>query len=140
MKRPLQLKRPLEALLISPDRVMRANAVSGQKKITIREGHRAHSKGPAILCCDRWGPWAVMVDIVDIKYRLLSEVTREEWEADGFTSQDDLLAGMRVFYHTLELSSPVTVVRWKNVRGFFVDNPEAHQAHLDSLPDPLPRA
>jgi hypothetical protein len=48
-------------------------------------------------------------------------VTREEWEADGFASQEDLLSRMRRFYKTLTLDSAVTVIRWKDARGALVE-------------------
>lgn len=52
----------------------------------------------------------------------LKEVTPEEWEADGFVGQENLLNGMRAFYPTLTLDSWVTIVRWDNARGKLVDD------------------
>lgn len=128
------MKRPTQALLIAPDKEMRADVISGLKQITIREGHRGYTAGLAALYCPEW-PWAVHVDITEVKHCTLAEVTPEEWQADGFISQDDMLEGLRRFYPMVTLQSPVTVIRWTNVRGEYVDNPPLHQAHLETLPD-----
>ena len=106
-------------ILIAPDDRMRNNILSGAKKITIREGHRDYKPGQAMICC-HLEVWAVMVDITSVDHCTLAEITLEEWEADGFTSQRDLLQGMRRFYPGLRLDSLVTVLRWENARGTLV--------------------
>lgn len=126
------MKRPLQALLIAPDPDMRRAVIDGRKQITIREGHRAYTAGPAALFC-HLEPWAVMVDIVDVKHTELRSVTEEEWVADGFTSMADMLAGMRRFYPTMNLDSPVTIIRWANAQGKFIDDPDLHEQHLAGL-------
>ena len=114
------VRKPLYALLVSPDQNMRDNIVSGKKKITIREGYRDYKSGPVMLCC-HLDPWVVMADITSVKYCNVSEVTTEELKADGFTSKRNLLEGLRNFYPSLNWDSPVTVIRWDNVRGALID-------------------
>lgn len=109
---------------IARDEVMRTNILSGKKKITIREGHRDYRPGLAVIAC-HLDPWAVMVDITDVKHCTLADITPEEWESDGFTSQQNLLEGMRQFYPNLTFESPVTVIRWDNTRGALVDEYQA---------------
>lgn len=115
------MKQPTYALLIAPDHRMRTDIVYGEKTITIREGHRDYRPGPVMICCHII-PWAVMADITDVRHCTLREVTQEEYEDDGFHSQDDLLWGMRKFYPNMTLDSPVTVIKWEKARGFLVDN------------------
>lgn len=114
------MKQPLTALLIAPDEAMREAVETGRKTITIREGHRDYRTGPVMLAC-HLVPWAVQADITQVKHGTLREVTREEWEADGFVSQADLLTQMRRFYPKLTLDSEVTVIRWANARGALVE-------------------
>ena len=114
------MKQPLYALLISPDEGMRHRIETHEKTITIREGHRDYRAGPVMLSC-QIVPWAVMADITDVRHCTLREVAREEWEADGFVSQTDLLAQMRRYYPKLALDSEVTVIRWKDARGALVE-------------------
>lgn len=109
------------ALLIAPDHRMRTDIIYDWKAITIREGHRDYRPGPVMLCC-HLAPWAVMADITDVRHCALREVTQEEYEDDGFHSQDDLLQGMQRFYPNMTLDSPVTVIRWEKARGFLVDH------------------
>lgn len=113
-------KPALQALLIAPDDQMRANILSGVKKISIREGHRDYKTGPMMICC-HIEPWAVQVDVTEVFHRTLDEVSFIEWEADGFTSQQDLLDGLRSYYPNITLDSPVTVIYWDNARGKLVD-------------------
>lgn len=114
------MKQPLYALLIAPDEKMRHRIETGEKTITLREGHRDYRPGLVMLSCEKV-PWAVMADITDVRHCALRDVTEDEWTADGFVSQADLLTQMRRYYPKLELDSPITVIRWKDARGALVD-------------------
>ena len=116
------LKKPLVALLIAPDDGMRQDIVAGIKLITIREGYReGYEPGRLVMLCCQIEPWCVMADITKVRHCLLSEVTQAEWEADGFTSREEMLEGMRRFYPAMTWDSAVTVIYWDNVRGKLVD-------------------
>lgn len=115
------MKQALQALLIAPDHQMRTNIIYGRKTVTIREGHRDYHPGPVMICC-HLVPWAVMADVISVRHCTLLEVTDEEYKADGFHSQDDLLAGMKRFYPDMTMDSPVSVIRWENARGFLADH------------------
>ena len=123
MKGAIELKQPLQALLVAPDEKMRNDILSGIKEISIRDGWRKYRAGlPVMLCC-HLVPWAVMAErIVKVRHCTLKEVTKEEYVADGFKSQKDLLAGLKRFYPNMTLKSPVTVIRWTGVKGYLVDN------------------
>lgn len=114
------MKHPLQALLLDNNNVMVENTLASVKQISIREGDRDYRIGQLILC-NPDNNFCVMADIVEVRKCKLSEVTQEEWEADGFVSQEDLLTGMRIFYPDITLESTVTIIRWENVRGFLVD-------------------
>ncbi len=128
-------KAPLQALLISPDYAMR-NAIHRHKKqITIREGHRNYWKGPCWLVCHIL-PWSVKVTITDVTCGVAKSITKEEWEADGFTSFDDMMDGMRKYYPNFTDESPVTVIKWEKAEGYWVDNPDLYldySCHVNTI-------
>jgi len=115
------MKKPLAALLISPDKKMRTKIVNEEKKITIRAGYRDYQEGPIILCC-HLEPWAVFATIIKVRRCLLKNVTEAEYRADGFATQREMLAGLRKYYPKMTLNSPVTVIYWDNVQGKLVDS------------------
>lgn len=126
------MKNPMYALLIAPDHEMRRSILYGGKTITIREGHRDYRPGPVMLCC-HLVPWAVMADITNVRHCTLREVTEEEYQDDGFHTQDDLLKGLQRFYPNMTLDSPVTVIRWQNARGFLVDHSTEYRFQPEKL-------
>lgn len=121
---------PLYALLIAPDQKLRNDVLAGKKKITIRQGYKDCKPGPAMICC-HLKPWAVMVDITSVRYCKLSELTEQEFTADGSKTIDEVLEKLRKYYPDLELSSPVTVISWDNVRGKLVDDYRARDVSED---------
>lgn len=123
------MKNPLYGLLIAPRNGMREAVLSGEKAITIREGHRDYREGGQVLigCMGvktdaSWtDAWVVMADVDAVRHCLLGEVTEDELRADGYNSREEMLADLHAYYPKLDLVSPVTVLRWKNVRGKLVD-------------------
>lgn len=114
------MKRPLQALLIAPDKGMRAAIINGRKTGTVRNGLRDYEHGPVMLCC-HLDPWAVMADIIRVFQTVLVNLSQAQVEADGFDSLEALLADLRKYYPEMQLNSPVTFIEWANVRGFLVD-------------------
>jgi hypothetical protein len=53
-----------------------------------------------------------MAQIKNVRHVTLREVTKEEWEAAGFNSQDEMLTGLRCYYLDMTLDSPVTFIQW----------------------------
>lgn len=117
-----EMRPPLYALLISPDREARRAILEERKQITIREGLRDYrSDRPVMICCPEDG-WCVTADIAEVRHCSLAEVTPEEFEADGYRTPQEMLDDLRQFYPHLDWSSPVTVIRWASVRGKLVDD------------------
>ncbi|HLD96273.1 MAG TPA: ASCH domain-containing protein [Patescibacteria group bacterium] len=116
-------KRPLLALLISPDQGERRAILEGRLKISVREGYRdGYDPGRPVMICCHLDPWCVMATITASRHCLLSEVTEEERSDHGFASREDLLAGIRRFYPAMGWDSAVTVIRWDSVCGKLVEN------------------
>jgi len=105
------MKRALQAILIAGEE-MKFDVLNNSKQITIREGHRDYSNGPVLIGCPDLN-WATMRQIVNVRYCTLDEVTREEYEADGFEAKSSLLMGLGNFYPNINWDSPITVVKWE---------------------------
>ncbi len=73
-----------------------------------------------MICC-HLEPWCVQADVVSVRHCNLVEVTPEEFRADGYHSKEEMAVSLRSFYPNLDWYSPVTVIRWENVRGKLVD-------------------
>ena len=127
------MKQPLYALLVAPDHRMRTDILYGGKSISIREGHRDYKPGHPVMLCCHIVPWAVMADITSVQHCTLREVTKEDYQAEGFHTQKDLLNGLKRFYPAMTLDSPVTVICWTNVKGFLKENDTAYRLQPEKL-------
>jgi len=114
-------KRPLTALLIAPDYLMRDNIMYGSKAITIREGIRDYKPGEPVMLCCHLVPWCVQATIESVEHMQVKDVPDEACRDDGFENNAAMLAGMKRFYPNLTGESAVTVIRWKDVKGALVD-------------------
>jgi hypothetical protein len=113
------MKRPVTFLLMAPDHS--DNIISGQKKITIRNGERDYRVGDTLALGCHLLNWCVLADITEVRYCPLEEITEEEARDDGFSSPEEMLEGMRNYYPDINYQSRVTVVRWNNLRGKLID-------------------
>lgn len=114
------MRPPLSALLLAPDTEERRRIENGERTITIREGYRDYREGQPVMLCCHIEPWCVMADIVQVRHCTLGAVTDDEMSDDGHTDLPEMLADLREFYPALTATSPVTVIRWANVRGKLV--------------------
>lgn len=110
------VRRPLQALLIAQGNMV-AEVISGQKRISIREGHRDYHAGKPVMLCCHIANWCLMADIVSVRHCTLEDVTDEEMRADGFDTRGVCLSCLQVYYPDITWESPVTVITWDNVRG-----------------------
>lgn len=106
------MKQALQALLIADNPLVRMSIMLGDKKITIREGHRDYKLGPVMICC-HLAPWTVLTTIEEVRLTTLAEITQEELEADGYTDHQNMLDDLKSHYYpNLTMDSPMTVIRW----------------------------
>ena len=73
-----------------------------------------------MLCCNLEN-WALMADIVSVRHCVFSEVTAEEFQADGFKTRRELLDALLKYYPNISWDSFVTIICWKHARGKLVD-------------------
>jgi len=114
------MKRALQALLISPNERNREKILKGEKKITIREGHRDYVLSKVMLCCPI-DPWCVEAEITGVRHCILKEVTAIECSDEGYDSQKKMIKDLQHYYPELTLDSKVTIIRWDNVQGELVN-------------------
>jgi hypothetical protein len=64
--------------------------------------------------------------------RIFAERYREksEYLADGFESQEDLFKGLQKYYPNITMDSPVTVIKWDNVQGYWIENREVYRDNV----------
>ncbi len=111
---PIQMKRPLAALLMSPE--FQDVIVSGDKTITIREGWRNYIVGEKVVLChtnDIDLGWAVMGQITKVSYHFLKDVELKDLHDDGMLSLEDAIKILNRFYVGIKGDSLVTVIRWR---------------------------
>lgn len=112
------MKKPLQALLFDANH--RESILDGTKKITIREGHRDYQPGFVLLCCPV-NTFCVGADINFVGHQRAGEINQRDYQDDGFPSYNHMIEGMQKYYPNFSHISPITVIRWDNVRGQLVD-------------------
>jgi len=115
------LKRPVQALLMSSSDDQWAAILSENKKITIREGRRDYVNGLVIIANTETG-YCVKADITDVKHYLAREVPKKDFRDDGYSSGEQMIDDLKTFYPKINADSSVTVIRWNNVGGRMVDD------------------
>ncbi len=92
--------------------------LSGEKKLTVREGIRSYSLGSAcFIPSDSIDPRNFDLDI-DIMincltYKKIKDVTNKEALADGFKNAQHMLKGLQKFYPDIKEDDLVTLVWFK---------------------------
>lgn len=111
---PVQMKRPLAALLMAPE--FQDVVVSGDKTITIREGWRDYKVDEKVVLCHTNETdlgWAVMGRITQVSRHLLKDVALQDFHDDGMLSVEDAIKTLGRFYEGINGDSLVTVIRWR---------------------------
>ena len=101
----------LQGILIAGSE-MRDAVKSGEKLITIREGHRDYSLGPVLIGCHLLD-WAVLGEITQVIHTRLKDVSYENLVSDGFSSHAQAVATLQQWYSDINMDSKVTVIKWK---------------------------
>ena len=111
------MKPPLQALLIAPGDGMIADIITGSQNGSLREGHRDYKVGQPIILCCHLANFAVMADVTEVKHTVIKDLTTYDIYPAGFDCLEEILPRLRQFYPKLTANSPITVIRWVNVRG-----------------------
>ncbi len=118
---------PVQQALELGTEKMAEDAFEGVKCVSIRPGHRDYTEG-GVLVLYYWGTVddptsaTIRASITSVRHCTIGDVPEQDWRDDGFTSPDDLLAGLNVFYDgKLTFESPATVIRWDGLHGPHVE-------------------
>jgi hypothetical protein len=111
------MKQPLQAILFPAEAETWISVLNGNKAVTIREGERDYHTGSVILCSFEKASLCVMADVEYVHHSRARDVPVKDFKDDGYTSRKQMLEDLQMFYPNLTQESPVTVVRWSNVRG-----------------------
>lgn len=110
------LKRPLQALLVSPDTWNREEIARGVITATIRDGHRDYRNGQVMLCC-HIVPWVLMAQIIKVRHITLEQLLLSECSSAGFQNTTGAHEELLKFYPHISFGSPVTYIRWDKIEG-----------------------
>lgn len=113
-------KKPLQALLIAPNDKTRKEIVNEIKTASIRKGKRDYRCGPLWLCC-HVETWCVKVTVNQIIHCELQEIREKDWKASGFSSLEEAMEDLKVYYPDISPQSQVTVIHWEKPEGKLVE-------------------
>lgn len=103
------MKRPLQALLMSPE--WHNDCETKVKLSTVREGHRDYQMGPCVLCC-HIKSWCMDVQIVDVIHCKLKDVDEDIAIKEGFKNKEFLFKKLKEYYPDIGWESDVTIIHW----------------------------
>lgn len=109
------LKKPLLAIKMSPE--FHSDCETGVKNLTVREGARAYTLGPAMLVCSL-KQWCLDVNIVEVNQLFLRELDLETIQRNGYESLTKLIEYLRKWYPDINKDSIVTVIKWELSKAY----------------------
>lgn len=83
--------------------------LDGRKLSTIRLGRRPYPRGPCVL---RTKSRDLPIEIHNVRFSRLDELTQADAYADGFTSLEELHEELRRFYPSVGPNDYVTIVEF----------------------------
>ena len=114
------MKRPVQALEIADNPEILLSIMLKKKQISVREGLRDYVPGKLIIYTFKDSCISIQVDITNVRHTTLAEITPEEMLADGYNSTEEMLNDLKSHYYPdITLDSPMTVISWNNIQGFW---------------------
>jgi len=92
-----------------------AGVGSGSKKLTLRNKHVTYlTVGEWIKLICSTSKTTYKGQVTEVRHTTWGGITAEEYGADGFSSQANMLEIMKTYYPGITFDDPATVVRWDN--------------------------
>jgi hypothetical protein len=129
---------PMFALLVDTDPEMRQRILDGRKSISIRRGHKDYGVGAKLMLSCHRIPWAALATISSVRHTTFHALRIEELMDDGFLNHDLAMIGLKKYYPNLNQYTAMTVIRWRDVEGFFVRHAVQHRSHPTALYRSIP--
>jgi hypothetical protein len=92
---------------------------NGTKKSTLRNKHVTYvavGEWVRLICSTSKTTFKALVTVV--RHTTWGEITEEEYKADGFSSQAQMMQTMQTYYPGITLTDPATVIRWDNTSPY----------------------
>lgn len=86
---------------------------NGEMKITIRKGNRNIELGKLEFVSTMDENRRMIVDVVETRCLMISDVSDEICKMDGFNGWVDFYKGMKKFYPDLDVSDTCTIIMYK---------------------------
>jgi hypothetical protein len=104
---------PTFAHYLSFNESLCAGVGSGSKKLTLRNKHITYlTVGEWIKLICSTSKTTYKGQVTEVRKTTWGGITADEYTADGFSSQANMLSIMQTYYPGISLSDPATVVRW----------------------------
>jgi hypothetical protein len=112
LKRKGELKeKPKQFLALADDLFQPLR--KGDKKLTIRRGRRDIELGSLIFEGTNDKTLWEEVEVVEVRYLRISDVSKKLCQSDGFKNWVDFYQGMKKYYPDLDVSEECTVIKFK---------------------------
>lgn len=105
------LSKPLQTLKLTDELFVPLR--EGNKKLTIRKGRRDIKLGELIFVGAKDETLWEGVEVVEVRYVRVSNVSEKICKQDGFSDYVDFYRGMKKFYPDLDVSDECTVIIFK---------------------------
>lgn len=115
-------EQPMFALLVRPDEDLRKDIISGRVTVAIRKGYRNYAPNHELMLCCHCESWVVLADIVEVSLLRQYAISQKDIEAAGYHTREEMARKLKEYYPDLDWDTPLTVIRWENVRGRLVDD------------------
>ena len=119
-----EVRPPLKALLFAEGGDMLVNIARGLKFITILTGWRDSKAGQKVLLCCPYASFCVWAKLSEVRHTAFEDISFKEMMDDGFGSLRSMMDGLSNFYPDVKETDKATVIRWDEVEGAAVNNPD----------------
>ena len=109
----MDLKKPLQALLMAEELV--DETADGSKYITIREGWRHYVPGKVVICCPEIA-WCMMKMITEVIHTTPRDCEEQYYRGEEWVDREEMVYDLQRFYPDLTMDSPITVIKFEDLR------------------------
>ncbi len=130
-----KLDRPVQALSVEKlSHEGRSRILVGRITALVVKGHLDLQPGWCVLFDAERAPWTVLANVESIGHSHLCTVSAQDLAAAGYASLPELVQALSSPYGpSIDDATIVTVISWKQLRGFFADNDDEYAIEPESV-------
>ncbi len=92
---------------------------NGSKKLTLRNKHVTYvAVGEWVKLICSTSKTTYKAQVTEVRHTTWGGITADEYTADGFSSQANMLSIMQTYYPGITLADPATVIRWDHTSPY----------------------